>query len=157
MSHDRWTAADSQERRDRIKDADTRLDAWGKWSRLQSGVGGASSSNWFMALNPAPAEDPQAGARHVAEGCPDEEAMEVDAIVASWMLDEPWYFKIARREYLYSGTQHLKARRLGISLAFYKQLLDELRTALYRELDSLAKKGIKRSKLDELPVKNART
>lgn len=157
MSHDRWTAADSQERRDRIKDADTRLDAWARWSRLQPGVGGASSSNWFMALGAKPDEEGQAGAKHVAAGCPDEEAMEVDGVVASWMIDEPWYWKVARYEYLHGGTQDLKANRLGISKAFYRQLLDELRTVLWRELDLLSKKSTKRGKLDELPARNART
>jgi hypothetical protein len=149
---ERWSAEDSQERRDRIKDADVRLEAWAKWSRTQARPGGASSSNWFMALNPATGEESQAGAKHVAECCPDEEAMQVDAIIARWMLEERWYWKIARREYLYYGPQDLKASQLGISKAFYRQLLDELRTVLWRELDLLAKKSTKRGKLVEVPA-----
>lgn len=155
MSHDRWSAEDSQDRRDRIKDADTRMEAWGKWSRQQTRVGGASSSNWFMALNAAPAEEGQAGAKHVAEGCPDDEAMEVDAIVARWMLNERWYWKIARREYLRGGPRETKASDMGISLAFYKQVLDELRIVAWRELDKLPEKRKKSGRLAEVPVKNA--
>jgi hypothetical protein len=156
VAAERWTAEDSQERRDRIKDADVRLDAWGRWSRVQMRVGGASSSNWFMALNPAPAEESQAGAKHVAEGCPDEEAMQVDAVVAHWMLENRGYWKIARREYLYYGPQEKKASDLGISRTEYRRLLDELRLALWRELALAAKYAIRSGKLDELPVKNAR-
>jgi hypothetical protein len=160
MAHERWSAEDAQERRDRINDADKRLEAWGKWSRTQNPLGGASSSNWFMALNPAPAEEVQAGARHVAECVPDEEAMQIDLIVASWRLDERWYWKVARGEYLYYGPREAKASHLGISLAFYKQILDELRVVTWRQLkalDKLAEKSTKRPKLAQLPAKNART
>ena len=156
MGQDRWAAEDSQERRDRIKDADVRLEAWAKWSKTQAGHGRASSSNWFMALSLTLPEEGQAGARHVAGCCPDDEAMQVDGVIARWKIEERWYWKVARREYLHYGPQEKKARDLGISKGFYRQLLDELRAAMWRELDKLARDGITRGKLGKLPAQDAR-
>jgi hypothetical protein len=156
MVHERWSPEDSAERRARIEDADARLDAWAKWSRVQSGLGSANS-NWFMALNPAQPEEQQAGAKHVAECCPDEEALEVDAILARWKTEEPAYWKIVRKEYLSYGAQESKARSLGLSRAFYRLQLDELRAVMWRALDLAAKKRTKPCKLASLPAKTART
>lgn len=156
MSHERWSPEDSAERKARIEDAEARLDAWAKWSRVQSGIG-AANSNWFMALSPAPPEDQQAGAKHVAECCPDDEALEVDAVLARWKVEEPAYCKIVRKEYLSYGIQEEKARRLGLSRAFYRLQLDELRIAMWRALDVAAKKRTTLGTLAPLPAKNART
>jgi len=156
MAVDRWEPKDSEERRERIKDADTRLEAWAKWASHQAGGGGASSSNWFMALGPPAPEDQQAGAKHVAEVCPDDEAMEVDAIIAGWKVSEPWFWKVVRKEYRTYGTQESKARSMGLNRPFYRQQLDELRLALWRALDVAARKSKNAGKLVEVPAKNAR-
>ncbi|MBK7903872.1 MAG: hypothetical protein IPJ97_13765 [Proteobacteria bacterium] len=52
---------------------------------------------------------------------------------------EAWFWKITRQEYLRGGMQDLKASRLRISKALYRQLLYEFRAVLWRELDLLAK------------------
>lgn len=160
MALERWSPEDSAEWRDRIGSADGRLEAWARWQRTASPdrLNYPQSSSFACAMKPSD-EEQQAGARHLRSDltCTDEEALEVDAVLADWKVHHRGWFKVARKEYLTSGASEKKARELGLNRAEYRRQLDALRIAMWKELDAGARNVKTARKLAELPERNARS
>lgn len=160
MVHDRYTAEDRSETKDRLDAADARLEAWGRWQ-----LGGspdrlsyARESPIVRAMTPSE-EELQAGARHLRDDitCTDEEALEVDALLARWKTEHRSWWKVARKEYLTAGPSEKKALELGLNRAEYRKQLDLLRVAAWIELDLGARNGKRSGKLAQLSAGKART
>lgn len=155
---DRWSASDSAEYEDRRKYADARLDGWARWSGLASPelIGFSSCSSFARVMTPQD-EEQQAGARHLKAECTDDEALEVDAILARWKKSDPGYWKLVRREYLSYGAQEDKARSIGLNRTEYRNRLRQLQAEMWRSLDSGARNATKPARLGSVPAKNARS
>jgi hypothetical protein len=169
MTEGRFTADDSAERKMRLDYAELRLSGWARWSGTNSPdlVGFSSTSSFASAMTPQN-DELQAGARHCASECSDEEAEEVDSILAGWKTSHRFWFRMVRKEYFTYGPQEKKARELGISRDYYRDELVVLKSVMYVELiamrrrrqaalasaRSCAKKPVK---LGQPPAKNART
>lgn len=160
MALDRWAPEDSAEHKDRMDEADLRLAAWGRWQLTASPdtLNYPRQSPFVRVMKPSD-EEAQAGARHVRSDltCTDEEALEVDAVLADWKTHHRGWWKVARKEYLTGGPSEKKARELGINRAEYRRQLDLLRMAMWKELASGARNSKRAGKLVEMPVRNART
>ncbi|HMU15871.1 MAG TPA: hypothetical protein PKC95_00370 [Thauera aminoaromatica] len=154
---ERWSAEDSAAYEDRRKAADARLDAWARWAGTHSPelIGFARCSSFARVMTPQD-EEQQAGARHLKAECSDDEALEVDAILAGWKKTDPGYWKIVRQEYLRYGAQEAKARALGLNRTEYRSRLRQLQAELWRALDNGARNARKPAKLGSVPAKNAR-
>lgn len=138
MKLDGWTAEDSAERRQKLDYAEMRLSGWAAWSGLASPdmVGHASASSFVRAMTPSD-EEMQAGARHCASECSDEEALEVDSIVSRWSKTSRGWWKVVHKEYFTGGPQEKKARELGLNRDTYRARLAELQFAIAVELEAL--------------------
>lgn len=160
MSLERWSPEDSAEYKDRVSDADRRLEAWARWQRTASPdkLSYPCSSSFGCVMSPGE-EEAQAGAKHLRSDltCTDEEALEVDAVLADWRIHHRGWWKVARKEYLTMGASEKKARELGLNRAEYRRQLDALRIGMWKELDAGARNGRSRRKLVEMPARNART
>lgn len=134
---ERWSVEDSQENRDRIAAADARLESWARWQASGSPdrLDYPRASPFVRVMKPQ-ADEAQAGAQHLRSDltCTDEEALQVDAVLADWKLHHRPWWKVARKEYLTAGPSEKKARELGVSRAEYRRQLDVLRLVLWREL-----------------------
>lgn len=150
MALDRWSPDDSAETLERIKAADARLEAWARWQSSGSPdrLSYPRQSPFVRVMKPQ-ADEAQAGAQHVRSDltCTDEEALEVDAILADWKVHHRPWWKVARKEYLTAGPQEKKARELGVSRAEYRRQLDTLRLVMAKELALAPEKCMFRGKL----------
>lgn len=135
LESERWSAEDGQQWKDRIAYADMRLEAWARWSRTDGPrrLYFPRSSAFARVMTPSP-DELQAGARHVAPDATDEQAMEIDAILADWKVHHRGWWKVARKEYLSIGPSEVKASELGMKRAEYRRQLDNLKIAIWREL-----------------------
>ena len=160
MVLERWSPEDSAEYKSRQDYADRRLEAWSRWQATASPdrLNYPRSSSFAVAMKPQ-ADEAQAGARHMRSDmtCTDEEALEVDAVLADWKSSHRGWWKVARKEYLTAGPSEKKARELGLNRAEYRRQLDLLRLTMWKELDAGARKAQKTRKLAELPAGTART
>lgn len=160
MSLERWGPEDSAEYKSRVDEADRRLEAWGRWQSTASPdqLSYPRQSPFVRAMKPQ-ADEAQAGARHLRSDltCTDEEALEVDAVLADWRVTHRYWWKVARKEYLTSGASEKKARELGVNRTEYRRQLDALRIAMWKELASGARSGRTSGKLTKVSVKNARS
>lgn len=140
MSLGGWTIEDSAEHRERITWADARIWAWARWqgSDNPAKLGYPAASPIMAVMKPAD-EEAQAGARHVRVdiSCTDDEAMEVDAVIADWKVHHRLWFRLVRREYFGAGPVEKKSRELGMGVREYRRQLDRLRLAMQRELQSV--------------------
>lgn len=155
---ERWSEEDSAQHKERIAYADLRLEGWARWSGQASPelIGFAGVSTIVSAMMPTD-EEKQAGARHLAQECSDDEAMQVDAVLADWKSSHRGWWKVARKEFLTYGPSEKKARELGLNRAEYRKQLDLLRMAMWKELDPGARNGKKARKLDALPRRQIQT
>lgn len=142
---DRWSPEDSAEWKARQDAADRRLEAWARWQLTASPdrLSYPRSSSFAAAIKPQ-SDEAQAGANHVRTdySCTDDEAMQVDAVLADWKKHHRGWWKVARKEYLTSGASEKKAGELGISRAEYRRQLDALRMAMWKELAAGARDGM---------------
>lgn len=140
MSLGGWTVEDSAEHRERITWADARIWAWARWqgSDNPAKLGYPACSSFGNAIKPQ-SDEAQAGARHVRSdvSCTDDEAMEVDAVIADWKVHHRLWFRLVRREYFGAGPVEKKSRELGMGVREYRRQLDRLRLAMQRELQSV--------------------
>ena len=109
----------------RVKEADRRVAAWAHWQR-SSGVylGYPPESPFVRVRRPTEVEE-QAGARHVACDCPDDEAMQVDGVFARWRLMHRRRYRILRTEFLYHGPAWEKAARHGMKRDAWRARVDQ--------------------------------
>lgn len=156
MKH-RWSEEDSAEHKERIAYADMRIEGWARWSGYSDseGLDFSGQSSVVNAMMPSE-EEQQAGARHCASECSDDEAMQVDAVICRWKVTDPRYVKIVHKEYRTSGPSEKKARELGMNRNEYRRQLDLMRMEMYRALDSGARKNKFAGTLGAQPAKNAR-
>lgn len=144
MALERWSAEDSAEAKARQAEVDLRLSGWARWqlSASPDQLYYPRSSSFAAAMKPQE-DEAQAGARHVRQdvSCTDEEALEVDAILARWKTDHRGWWKVIRKEYLTSGPSEKKAAELGIkSRTEYRAQLDMARITMWQELAPGARK-----------------
>lgn len=170
MIHHRWTEDDNAERKQRLDYAELRIAGWARWAGVNSPdlVGFSAASSFVKAMMPQQ-EELQAGARHCASECSDEEAEEVDKVLSGWKEVHRGWLKIVHKEYFTYGAQEKKARELGINRDLYRDELRALQGAMYtaliaarRERNQKALASARRfakstGKLGQPPAKNART
>lgn len=136
MSDFHWSLDDHAEERDKIKAANARLEAWARWQRSSGiNIDYPKASAFVRVMTPAPIEE-QAGARHVAPMPTDEDAMEVDRVLAGWRLARRRYWKIIHVEYRTGGSSEQKARRCGMCRADYRARLARVQLLLAETLDA---------------------
>ena len=133
----RWTADDSADRKQEIDYAELRLAGWARWCRSGNGsrLDFSSVSAIVNAMMPTE-EELQAGAKHLATECSDDEAMEVEVIVLRWKHAGDRWWKIVWKEYFTGGPHEKKARELGINRDMYRDELKALQLSVFRELRS---------------------
>ena len=126
-----WHDVRADREGNRIREADKRVAAWAHWQR-SSGVylGYPPESPIVRVMRPADEEE-QAGARHVSVDCPDDEAMQVDGVLARWKLHSRRRYRIIRTEFLYAGPAWEKAHRHGMKRDAWRATVD-------RTLDRMA-------------------
>ena len=113
MDEYHWTPEDHAEDKVRRKSADQRLEAWARWQRASGVHIGFPTQSPIVSVMAPGDEEQQAGARHLAVEATDEEALQVDRILARWKAFRRRYWKIIRVEYMTFGTGEKKAKRCG--------------------------------------------
>jgi DNA-directed RNA polymerase specialized sigma24 family protein len=111
MAAERWTAEDSQERRDRIKATDDPLDEWARWQGvdpLTMSWKHATSFGRMIKPDPRPAREP----------VDEERAIRTDKVVAK--LPGRLRF-LVKLHYLDRAPDEAKARRQGCSRNTYRE------------------------------------
>lgn len=170
MRIDGYTAEDSADRKIKLDYAELRISGWARWARTASpdSLGFDQESSFVSAMTPQ-ADELQAGARHCAQECSDEEAEEVEHVLLDWKKHERGWWKIVRKEYFTYGAREKKARELGLNPTAYKDELEVLKLAMHRELLAIRRHKRERAlvnvggkamipgRLGEVPARKARS
>ena len=129
-----WTPLDTAQEKARVQEADDRVAAWARWQRSHGiHLNYPPESAFVRVMRPSDVEE-QAGARHLAVDPPDDEAMQVDAILAKWRIKHLRRYKIIRTEFLYSGPAWEKAKRHGMNRLTWRQKVDQVLSYMADEL-----------------------
>lgn len=129
-----WTPEDTAQEKARVQQADDRVAAWAHWKR-SSGIhlDYPPESAFARVMRPADVEE-QAGARHMAVDATDDEAMEIDAIVARLKHRHFRRFKILWAEFCEYGPACAKAKRHGMNRLMWRTKVDEILSFIADEL-----------------------
>lgn len=138
-----WTDADLEAHRGEISQADALLEGWARWARRFSpGVDWSPVSAIGSVMTPGAGED-QAGARHVAVDCTDDQALLVDGVLARWKVTRPRHFKILCIEYLTFGSAETKGRRCKLKRTDYRAAVDRSLLLFAEAFGAAGREGVK--------------
>jgi len=129
-----WTPLDTAQEKARVREADDRVASWARWQRSHGiNLDYPPESAFVRVMRPSDVEE-QAGARHLAVDPPDDEAMQVDGIIARWRIQHVRRYKILRTEFLYHAPASVKAHRHGMSRLAWRQKVDQVLSYMADEL-----------------------
>lgn len=125
----------SADQQSRVQLADLRVAAWARWQR-SSGVhvGYPPESSFARVMQPADEEE-QAGARHLSPEATDDEAMQVDRILARWRIHYRRRFRLIKTEFLWYASAQEKARRHGLKRDAYRERITKILGCMADELN----------------------